>query len=1308
MSAHDFVKKCVKAGLDTAPGEVEKFISSAEVSKVLEGLFNTGDPAIVIGSSNGKLHLVEAGKNTLDGPGVYIMRINPQGVRAKDPELDLAYGEIPHSPLEDFDTVLARVYEPLLKAQEDWGKCNSGVSEELLENMVNLGKMLGEAIENVKSGIRLTAPDVSIMKKVETKQKSYEAAANDQAIVKHCLECMGEWITQVETVISEAGAETTTTTSKRDDDGPRSELTHWRLRAQKFSTFIDQLQRPDLKKVVGVLKEAKNTNDDAASMMKRWRVLDNEVTDAANEAKDNLKYLGTLDKYMDVLYSGTVQESMDILPALLNNVKMMQQISRYYNTNERMTTLYVKLSNQLVNMCRMNLTRKGKPWDQNPDEVVAHMQEVRKMYNSYLEHYEITSQKIMLASEKSDNDLCLDETVIFGKIELFIKRVEKCCEIFTTIGQFAFVAKNAIEGMEDIIGRFTNIVEDMRRKPYDILDYNKTSFERDYLDFQSAIHDLESMIQGFINLSFETIPSTEAALTLLARFQKIIQRDTLQSDLDQKQMIIFQTYGLDLDFVQRTYEKFKTGPPLVRTMPPVAGSITWSRQLLRRIEEPMASFASSNQVMSTKESKKIIRTYNKVAAALIEFETLWVEAWCKSIDAAKAGLQATLIVRHPGSVRMYANFDPELLQLIRETKCLVNLGVQVPESAKMLLMQDEKFKTQYGRLLFTLKEYERVVNRINPVIKNLLKFQLEHLDETMAPGLSTISWTSLAIDDYLTTVESLIGKLDDLLTKMNDIIEARIESNLKIISRSLLVDLDEDKMPFVVEEFVMIQDAYIKDTSVYMDSKNLEVELAVQDLLELVDKVAAGDRAAGGNNKGANPVAVPKLVQHYNRLMYHAVLTSIKASYYFIKTRVYTGNSGGGLLGAVASTQRDASFFSSVVEVDMSLSPVTVVMKPSLSDIQDVINRAAISVLRATKRIVAWGQDRKDTTNEMSSFFEELAGEKEVVKYVLMLTGALLGAKIELDNYLDTFGRYQHLWSKNMQKEYDAFITTDPSLEDFDDLLCWYMTVEKDIDALPSIHQIGVISLQLDNIKQTLTSMTTLWKSQYTANLLSIAREDLNVLVEYMTNTTRKFNMTVETLDDVRKVMGMMHEVREKESELEWDFGPLEEKYDLLQRYGVKALTTDEIFQVGDMRKNWAKLKVLTEEVGEDLGQRQQGFKTELVGNVKKFKGDIKKYRTEFTKNGPGVQGISPSEAISRLSRAEREFGDFDRKYTLYNAGEVLFGMQETHLDEMTKTRKELKLLKQLYGLYENVDNTVLEYNDILWVDVLADRKSVV
>ena len=55
--------------------------------------------------------------------------------------------------------VLATVYAPLLKAQEDWGKCKPDVSEELFESIGSLHKMLGEAVVNVKTGVRLEPPD---------------------------------------------------------------------------------------------------------------------------------------------------------------------------------------------------------------------------------------------------------------------------------------------------------------------------------------------------------------------------------------------------------------------------------------------------------------------------------------------------------------------------------------------------------------------------------------------------------------------------------------------------------------------------------------------------------------------------------------------------------------------------------------------------------------------------------------------------------------------------------------------------------------------------------------------------------------------------------------------------------------------------------------------------------------------------------------------------------------------------------------------------------------------------------------------
>ena len=93
---------------------------------------------------------------------------------------------------------------------------------------------------------------------------------------------------------------------------------------------------------------------------------------------------------------------------------------------------------------------------------------------------------------------------------------------------------------------------------------------------------------------------------------------------------------------------------------------------------------------------------------------------------------------------------------------------------------------------------------------------------------------------------------------------------------------------------------------------------------------------------------------------------------------------------------------------------------------------------------------------------------------------------------------------------------------------------------------------------------------------------------------------------------------------------------------------------------------------------------------MKAFKISVVSFRNDYEVSGPGVKGISPKEAIERLQKYDREFTELDRKYTLFNHGEVLFGMPQTTLEAMTKTRKELKLLKQLYGLYQDVDVAVV------------------
>jgi dynein heavy chain, axonemal len=69
----------------------------------------------------------------------------------------------------------------------------------------------------------------------------------------------------------------------------------------------------------------------------------------------------------------------------------------------------------------------------------------------------------------------------------------------------------------------------------------------------------------------------------------------------------------------------------------------------------------------------------------------------------------------------------------------------------------------------------------------------------MRPGMVTLTWTSMNIDSYLFNVHQGLKKLEQLIINVNDIIENRIECNLKLVSRVVLVDLPENTNPLTLD-----------------------------------------------------------------------------------------------------------------------------------------------------------------------------------------------------------------------------------------------------------------------------------------------------------------------------------------------------------------------------------------------------------------------------------------------------------------------------------------------------------------------------
>jgi dynein heavy chain len=311
------------------------------------------------------------------------------------------------------------------------------------------------------------------------------------------------------------------------------------------------------------------------------------------------------------------------------------------------------------------------------------------------------------------------------------------------------------------------------------------------------------------------------------------------------------------------------------------------------------------------------------------------------------------------------------LTLIREAKCLTRIGIDIPESAKIVLLQEDKFKMYNNELKFVLKEYDRIVNKIRPNTKSLLVPHLEDLEYKLRPGMVTLTWTSMNIDGYLTHVHQGLAKLEQLIININDIMENRIENNLKSLSKTVLVNLPQDAQTFTLDEFVEMQSEWIREEAEKLKSKNYEVEGAVEDLIQTICSYQL--------DQHVEPISaeeIQKLSKYYNWSMYQALLHATKYSLNQMKERI------------CGRRNMPKQILKPFFEVDVHLEGDTCTLKPTLEEVQSAINRAASHVLKSTKHVQNWNQ--KDMPEDQREpFYDWIAKDKEIVKVILLLTGSI-------------------------------------------------------------------------------------------------------------------------------------------------------------------------------------------------------------------------------------------------------------------------------------------------------------------------------
>lgn len=112
-----------------------------------------------------------------------------------------------------------------------------------------------------------------------------------------------------------------------------------------------------------------------------------------------------------------------------------------------------------------------------------------ELFEAYKFNYEKTKNRLKEMTKAKQFDF--SEQAIFNKFELFCRRVGKLMELFGTIKQFKALEKHNLEGIEPIVQKFDKTVAEFKKKGHKLLDFLNGLFDKDYVEFNVEVSNVE-------------------------------------------------------------------------------------------------------------------------------------------------------------------------------------------------------------------------------------------------------------------------------------------------------------------------------------------------------------------------------------------------------------------------------------------------------------------------------------------------------------------------------------------------------------------------------------------------------------------------------------------------------------------------------------------------------------------------------------------------------------------------------------------------------------------------------------------------
>ena len=1053
------------------------------------------------------------------------------------------------------------------------------------------------------------------------------------------------------------------------------------------------------------------------------------------EAKDNSKFLNTLERQFKILQSGDLASIEQCLSSLLNGLRLVFIISRYYKQDEKMSKLLTIISNEICDRVRekVNIRELLKP---HPDTIYEDQLEQANatifqgitVLNQWVELFLQTKEQLELDGGDRWDFTTLEirgrPTNMMNMLRSFEKITMQLRKLLALLGPKLKSVTGSTDNIDSLVKKSKTLVDVFDNHTYDFFAKENQDRVQQLLNrFNSDSEAIQREATSLIEETFKNLRSSESGFEFLLKF-KVDSLDDVSRDLTTRYGDVLSNYKKELDLNKRIYEEGKSKHVLTKNKPPVAGAIAWKKSIMRRVKAPIVRFVEKESTMFERLKPELDRCkeeYKQFFDELDRFQEREYKNWSVNVnELASSFLKIPILSKTEteGEVVYSVNFPTRFRVLINEAKYLDRMVPNVAKKILNIALQEGEYYRYIDKVEKMLREYRNTVNSLKDVEKNLLSGSLEVLRKQLDPGAESYYLNSLGIHDFIENCEKEIKRFNDKKNKVEektrnieDIIrtieEAKIFKDYDFLSLSKKQKEKELQNYPTLQEFVNYFEKFLQTEVESLADKYMKIGNA------MLPQIAFAIFDINGN---ADKLPQMRYYYYYwERRVYNSLVKMIVKALLTYK--------------ALLKRPRKPNIPSiPLFKVTVEFINLSVTTSPNEAEIKNALETLKNTIIEASSKFPRWrdgtcicvqkqnSEKLMEKSSNQYTFAEEI-NKNQVIKDI--------SAEISeaVSNALERMKKYQSKWdikdeeaapddeneghleslkkglfNAKQKSKIDKLLEKNPKTQAFEGFLDANYQFYKEFEASPNEADADFIKIDFTKIKRIFENQAKERIRSIASSLNKIVNREAEELHSSFENFKNEIKVEESKKDGVKKILNTLAKIKDSTEDKEFEIAELIEKCRILKKYQSYGIDLDAKFEsYFELGKEWSKLLYRAKLRNDKIKQSLVMFVRQTQNEVTKLQERIDKLHEQYLKTGPSAIETTLSDGLEKMRHFRREIDDLNAARAETVKMQKLFGMEVTSFPKLVEIDEELKKLSDIYNAYSKMRNTIDDLSRKQW-----------